>query len=50
MADAYISADYIYPLFALASYIVCNQRTKSVNSFVRFLHTLSHKGVQVGYI
>ena len=35
MADAYISADYIYPLFALASYIVCNQRTKLFTDFVR---------------
>ena len=40
----------MYPLFALASYIICEYRTKTVNGFVRYSQTLSHKGVQVGYI
>ena len=42
--------DFKYPLFALARYIDCDYRTKTVNSFVRYSQTMSHKGVQVGYI
>ena len=42
--------DFKYPLFALARYIDCDYRTKTVNSFVRYSQTLSRKGVQVGYI
>ena len=42
--------DFKYPLFALARYIICDYRTKTVNSFVRYSQTLSRKGVQVGYI
>ena len=42
--------DFKYPLFALARYIDCDYRTKTVNSFVRYSQSMSHKGVQVGYI
>ena len=38
------------PCSLAVRYIIRDYRTKTVNSFVRYSQTMSHKGVQVGYI
>ena len=43
-------ADLIIPCSLAARYTVCDYRTKTVNSFVRYSQTMSHRCVQVGYI
>ena len=41
-------ADLIIPCSLAVRYTVCDYRTKTVNSFVRYSQTVSHRCVQVG--
>ena len=42
--------DLSIPCSLAVRYTVCDYRTKTVNSFVRYSQTMSHRCVQAGYI